>query len=145
MDSSSKAPLSFATPLRPTLDITGVPSPTAEAVTRPAYTWRNKVRRTFKILNSLRSFKRLKLILFIMTSTACQELFCTRLSEACCARQTIVITTTNPCNPWKYFRRILSAPAADWNFCDNYCHSCDNSGASPLPEQNKSALRAQRG
>ena len=145
MDSSSKAPLSFATPLRPTLDITGVPSPTAEAVTRPAYTWRNKVRRTFKILNSLRSFKRLKLILFIMTSTACQELFCTRLSEACCARQTIVITTTNPCNPWKYFRRILSAPAADWNFCDNYCHSCDNSGAPPVPEQNKSALRAQRG
>ena len=98
-----------------------------------------------KILNSLRSFKRLKLILFIMTSTACQELFCTRLSEACCARQTIVITTTNPCNPWKYFRRILSAPAADWNFCDNYCHSCDNSGAPPVPEQNKSALRAQRG
>ena len=145
MDSSSKAPLSFATPLRTTLAITGVPSPTAEAVTRPAYTWRNKVRRTFKILNSLRSFKRLKLILFIMTSTACQELFCTRLSEACCARQTIVITTTNPCNPWKYFRRILSAPAADWNFCDNYCHSCDNSGAPPVPEQNKSALRAQRG
>ena len=145
MDSSSKAPLSFVTPLRTTLDFTGAPSPTAEAVTRPAYTWRNKVRRTFKILNSLRSFKRLKLILFIMTSTACQELFCTRLSEACCARQTIVITTTNPCNPWKYFRRILSAPAADWNFCDNYCHSRDNSDAAALSEQNKSALRAQRG